>query len=188
MSAQQSLAQWLHQMCKQITEPIARLEPGEVDALVNDLCRAKHIFLYGVGREGLMMRALTMRLYHLGLAAHFVGDVTTPAINGGDWLMVSAGPGQFATVGALTAIAKAENANIALITGNPAASLRGNVSRCLVLAARTMHDAPDAEACLPLGSAYEGALFVFSEYLVSRMQMKLLISEEVMRNNHTNLE
>ena len=33
--------------------------------------------LYGCGREGLQMRGLAMRLYHLGLQANMVGDMAT---------------------------------------------------------------------------------------------------------------
>ena len=39
-----------------------------------EILRAGRITCYGVGREGLMMKALCMRLMHLGLNAHVAGD------------------------------------------------------------------------------------------------------------------
>ena len=63
-----------------------------------EILRAGRITCYGVGREGLMMKALCMRLMHLGLNAHVAGDMTTPPIGKGDLLLVSAGPGSFSTV------------------------------------------------------------------------------------------
>ena len=92
------------------------LESGaaaEVDRLCDELLKAKRIACYGVGREGLMMRALCMRLMHLGLDAHMVGDMTTPALGAGDLLVVSAGPGSFSTVMALLKVARSAGARTA---------------------------------------------------------------------------
>ncbi|MFN8450573.1 MAG: hypothetical protein U0521_18795 [Anaerolineae bacterium] len=41
----------------------------------------------------MMIKALAMRLMHLGFDTHVVGDVTTPPLGAGDLLIVSAGPG-----------------------------------------------------------------------------------------------
>jgi len=54
-----------------------------------------------------MMRALAMRLFHLGLDVHVVGEMTTPPVVGGDLLLVSAGPGHFASIAALCEAARA---------------------------------------------------------------------------------
>src|SRR6267143_2370191 len=67
---------------------------AEVDKLCDELQKARRIACYGVGREGLMMRALCMRLMHLGLDAHMVGDMTTPPVGEGDLLVISARPGR----------------------------------------------------------------------------------------------
>lgn len=76
--------------------------------LVEVVLKAKEqqIVLHGVGREGLMMRALAMRLYHLGLKAHCLGDMSCPPVGSGDLLLASAGPGSFSSVDALIATAK----------------------------------------------------------------------------------
>ena len=70
------------------------VDPASLHALVEELASARRIVAYGVGREGLMMRALAMRLYHLGLDAHVVGDMSAPPVGPGDLLIVSAGPGR----------------------------------------------------------------------------------------------
>src|SRR2546421_11425595 len=89
---------------------------AEVDKLCDELLRARRIATYGVGREGLMMRALCMRLMHLGLDAHVVGDVTTPPLGIGDLLVVSAGPGTFSTVNALLGVARDAGARAVVVT------------------------------------------------------------------------
>ena len=41
---------------------------------------------------------------------------------------------------------------------------------------------------LPMGSLYEGALFVLFEVMVLKLRDRLQIDPQVMRGNHTNLE
>ncbi|KAF3580752.1 hypothetical protein DY000_02032966, partial [Brassica cretica] len=55
--------------------------------------RSARVFLHGVGRQGLMMKAFAMCLFHLGLSSHLVSDMTTPLISSPDLLIASAGPG-----------------------------------------------------------------------------------------------
>ena len=50
------------------------------EQLIKEILKAKRICLYGVGREGLMIKAFAMRLFHLGLDVHMVGDMTTPPV------------------------------------------------------------------------------------------------------------
>src|SRR5262245_31356218 len=99
-----------------VFEPLAK-DAGE--SMCAEILRARRIACYGVGREGLMMKALCMRLMHLGLDAHVVGDMTTPHLGSGDLLLVSAGPGDFSTVRALAGVARAAGARIAVVTAQP---------------------------------------------------------------------
>jgi 6-phospho-3-hexuloisomerase len=41
---------------------------------------------------------------------------------------------------------------------------------------------------LPMGSLYEGALFVLFEVMVLKLKTRVNISADAMRSNHTNLE
>ena len=43
-------------------------------------------------------------------------------------------------------------------------------------------------AVLPMGSVYEGALFVLFEVMVLKLKAALGVSAEAMRANHTNME
>ncbi|CAI5462204.1 unnamed protein product [Closterium sp. Yama58-4] len=106
-------------MAPRLSGDAAKGDPFET--LVEEIVSAKDgkITLYGVGREGLMMRALAMRLYHLGLQATVVGDMSCPPIGPGDLLLVSAGPGRFSTVEALLGEARSAGARTAVITAQP---------------------------------------------------------------------
>ncbi|PLX33226.1 MAG: 6-phospho-3-hexuloisomerase [Hyphomicrobiales bacterium] len=159
---------------------------------VDALAGANRLVLHGVGREGLMMRALAMRLYHLGLDAHVLGDMTTPPVGAGDLLVVSAGPGYFSSVEALARTARAAGADLACVTAQPGGPVPKMADHLLVLPAQTMaDDQPDGEAelsVLPMGSLYEGAQYIAFELVVLALGAKLEVSPEALRGRHTNLE
>lgn len=188
MSAPGDIAAWARRAAEEIVAPFANIEAGQVESLITAIDGAHRLALHGVGREGLMMRALAMRLYHLGLAAHVVGDMTTPPFGRGDLLIASAGPGDFATVRAFMRVARAAGARVALLTAQPDAAARADADVVLVIPARTMAQAGSAEAALPMGSAYEAAQFLLAEYLVAALRARRGIDEAAMRARHTNLE
>ncbi len=168
---------------------VDRVDPVECEALLAALADARRIALYGVGREGLMMRALTMRLFHLGLDAHVVGDMTTPPLGAGDLLVVSAGPGHFSTVAALLGVARDAGARTACVTAEPDGPVPRAADLVLALPAQTMaRDASAPTSILPMGSLYEGVQYLVFEYLVIMLRDRVGASPEAMRANHTNLE
>lgn len=165
------------------------LAPDSVDRLCDELLRARRIACYGVGREGLMMRALCMRLMHLGLDAHVVGDMTTPPIGPGDLLFVSAGPGAFATVLALLGVAREAGARTMVITAQPDGGAARWADTVVDLPAQTMaRDLTSPASILPMGSLYEAAQFVLFDLVSLLLRDKTGQTREAMRGRHTNLE
>lgn len=154
------------------------------------LAVAGRIACVGVGREGLMMKALAMRLYHLGIDAHVVGDMTTPPLGSGDVLMVSAGPGSFSTVAALVGVAQGAGARVICVTAEPGGPVPRAADQVLHIPAQTMaaDQGAAATSILPMGSLYEALMFLVFELLVLQLRDRLGISPEAMRANHTNLE
>lgn len=168
---------------------LKRIDEDEVTVLVDMIAGAGRIATYGAGREGLMMRALAMRLFHLGLDVHVVGDMTTPPVGPGDLFLVSVGPGYLSTAQALIETAKAADARTACFTAEPKARTPQSVDHVVVLPAQTMARDQDAPTSfLPMGSLYEGAQFLFFEFLVLRLRDRLGETAEKMRARHTNLE
>ncbi|MEO1779986.1 MAG: SIS domain-containing protein [Pseudomonadota bacterium] len=162
----------------------------QIPGLSGRLAAARRICCYGVGREGLMMRALAMRLYHLGLDAHVVGDMTTPPVGVGDVLCVSAGPGDFSTVGALVGVAKEAGAGVVCFTAEPGGAVPALADDVIHLPAQTMaaDQGPAATSVLPMGSLYEALMFLFFELVVLDLRDRLGVAPDAMRANHTNLE
>lgn len=160
----------------------------EVERLCDEIQEARRIACYGVGREGLMMRALCMRLMHLGFDAHMVGDMTTPPLGSGDLLLVSAGPGSFSTVEALLGVARAAGARTAVITAQPAGSAPRAADAVIHLRAQTMADDRAGDSVLPMGSLYEAAMLLFFDVVSIRLRERTGQTSEEMRGRHTNLE
>lgn len=170
---------------------IAKVEPTAVEDAVQAILAAKRLALYGVGREGLMMRALAMRLYHLGLDAHVVGDMSTPPLGEGDLLLVSAGPGHFSTVAALLDVARTAGAKTLCFTAQPNGAVPQAADLVLHLPAQTMADdqaTGQSLSVLPMGSLYEGAQYLVFELLVLALRPRLGETQESLRARHTNLE
>lgn len=168
----------------------AGVDPAALARMVEELAAAKRVVCYGVGREGLMMRALAMRLYHMGLDAHVVGDMSCPPVGAGDVLVVSAGPGEFSTVRGLMGVAKGAGARVACVTAQAGAALPAASDRVLVIPAQTMANdtGPAVASVLPMGSLFEGAQYLVFEMLILMLRDRLGVAPEAMRARHTNLE
>ncbi|KAL2556049.1 Sugar isomerase (SIS) family protein [Forsythia ovata] len=198
-----SISALASQICNQIssvfTAPTSK--PPAMIVLVEEIAatasRNGKVFVYGVGREGLMLKALSMRLFHLGLATHCIFDMTTPPISSPDLLIASAGPGGFSTVDAICGVAKSNGARVLLLTAQPESG--SSVKSASVVAhipAQTMADDHDhdrvgeseSRSLLPMGSLYEGAMFVLFEMVVFKLGEILGQSPDAVRARHTNLE
>ena len=167
----------------------AAVSEAELSALVEATASARRIVAYGCGREGLMMRALAMRLYHLGCDVHMQGDMSCPPLGVGDLLLISSGPGRLSTVAALIGQARAGGAKVACITAEPTGPDPQGSDLCLVIPVQTMaRDQSAPSSVLPMGSVFEGAMFLIFELLVLALRPRLGECLETMRARHTNLE
>lgn len=175
---------------REVEAAVTRVDPTQLTDMVQVIAAARRIALYGVGREGLMMRALAMRLYHLGLDAHVVGDMSCPPLGMGDLLIVSAGPGDFSTVAGLVGVAHGAGAAVACVTAQPGAAAPAASDHVLTIPAQTMADdqTPSPASVLPMGSLFEGAQFLVFEILVLMIRDHIGATPEAMRARHTNLE
>lgn len=178
------------QALDEIRDCLDKVHPEEFDAAVTEIASAGRIALYGVGREGLQIKGLAMRLFHLGLRAAVVGDMTTPPVGDGDLLVVSAGPGDFSTVSALMKVARSSGARTLLVTAEPSGAAAALADTVLTVPAQTMarDQSASASSVLPMGSLYEGALYVLFEILILSVRDRLGVTPATMRANHTNLE
>ena len=183
-----TLADQIAQAAAELSAGAAGTDPQQLADLVETCASATRIAAFGCGREGLMMRALTMRLYHLGLDIHMVGDMSCPPLGPGDLLLVSSGPGRLSTVAALIGQARAAGARVACITAEPTGPDPAASDVVLTIPAQTMARDQTSTALLPMGSIFEGAQFLIFELLVLALRDRLGETTATMRARHTNLE
>ena len=184
-----NLAETVSRSIEELKGVADALSSTEMTSLSREMAEARRIALYGVGREGLVMRGLAMRLYHLGLDAHVVGSMDCPPIGKGDSLIVSAGPGSFFTVLALMNVASNAGARTVVFTAEPSGAAARLADAVFKVPAQTMaSDRAARESLLPMGSLYELSLWLYCDLFVLALQERLGVSYDKMRSRHTNLE
>lgn len=65
-------------------EVFEKIDADSCNLFCDIILKAKKVFLLGVGREGISLKPLAMRLVHLGIPAYWVWDETTPAMGKDD--------------------------------------------------------------------------------------------------------
>lgn len=167
-----------------------RLNDRDVDMACDMIAKARSSVVFGGGRERLQIMGFAMRLYHMGLAVTVEGDMTTPPVGKGDLFIVTCGPGEISTALALMGVAKAAGSKILLFTAQPNGRCAALADFVVHLPAQTMADdqGDRRSSVLPMGSLFEGALFVLFEVMVLKLINTMKIKPETMRANHTNLE
>jgi 6-phospho-3-hexuloisomerase len=173
---------------QEVADAVRSVPDDEIDAIVDELLAARRIACYAGGREGLVMRGLVMRLFHAGLDVHYVGEMTCPAVGEGDLLVLSCGPGSISMVEALAGVAERDGARLLYLTAQPRNPPAERADRTICLAARTMADDRESPGVLPMGSAYEIALFVLVDLVTNRVRRRRSESVDQLRSRHTNLE
>lgn len=179
----------LERAAAELAEVAGRVDPAALDRAAAMIAGAGRVMLYGCGREGLMMRALAMRLHHLGLDVAMQGDMTAPPLGPGDLFLCSAGPGELATVSALMGVAQGAGARVLMVTAEPDSPAPRRADALLVIPAQTMaRDLSAPTSVLPMGSLFEGAMFLVFEMLVLDLGQRLGVTAGDMRARHTNME
>tara|TARA_R110002020_G_scaffold109430_11_gene253095 strand:+ start:11651 stop:12196 length:546 start_codon:yes stop_codon:yes gene_type:complete len=176
------------QALHEIGSVLDRMRDDDIARGTEMIASANTIVAYGCGRESLQIQGFVMRLYHLGLRASMQGAMTTPPLGPGDLFLCSAGPGELSTVTALMRVARAAGARILFLTAEPDCDAARLADEVLTVPAQTMARDVGGSSTLPMGSVYEGALFVLFEILVLRLRDRLGETSESMRARHTNME
>lgn len=148
--------------------------------ITNQILKANNIVVVGAGRMGLMCRAFSMRLNHLGLRGCTLGDSNMPRIGKGDLLIVASSSGETQTIFDLVVIAKKAKAKILLITMNPNSRM-GKKANYIVKMPIIVSDNP-------MKTGQEQWLMTYFDRLVLELMEELDETSVSMWERHTNLE
>lgn len=176
---------------------IDRIRDDDIDLMIRTLLEARTIFIMGAGRSGLVGRAFAMRLMHLDLDVHVVGETTTPAFTEEDVLITISGSGETNSVITSAKVAKQRGGKVVAITSYPSSTL-GQMADCLVIVkGRTKEGMPASyierelypyQKLTPMGTLFEDCCMIFLEGIVASLMEVLEKGEKDMKAKHAVLE
>ena len=173
------------------------LDNDSIKEMLTEILNARRVFVLGAGRSGLVGRAFAMRLMHLGLSSHVVGETTTPAVSDEDAVIAISGSGQTRSVADLGKVAKDIGATVIAITSNKESKL-GNLADVVAeLPGRTKEDTGgylerhmrgEYSYLTPLGTSFETSASVFLDAVIAELIYITGASEADLKSRHTNIE
>ena len=161
---------------------------AQLDRAAVELARADRVFLLGAGRSGLALRMTAMRLMHLGLTAHVVGEATAPAIASGDVLLVASGSGTTPGIVAAATTASEVGASVVAITADAASALALSSTVTVVVPAARKLDRDSAASAQYAGSLFEQSVVVVGDALFHALWKASGLTADELWPRHSNLE
>ncbi|WP_024481047.1 6-phospho-3-hexuloisomerase [Cellulophaga baltica] len=141
----------------------------EIAGLIPTITDAKHIFIMGAGRTGLMMKAAAMRLMHLGYEVHVVGETTAPAIMEGDVFIAGSGSGTTSGIVSAAETAKKVGAEVLCFTTNPSSALAQLAKHTVTIPAAQKQERDTAVSKQYAGSLFEQSLLLVFDALIQTL-------------------
>ncbi len=180
----------LNQILTELNNSLAQVSSEEAELLAEAIMAAKHVFIAGIGRSGLVMRGFAMRLTHMGFNVHAVGDVTTPAIAGDDLLIIGSGSGSTTTLRAIVEKAKTVGSKIAMITTLDNSPIAQMADIVIVTSAPNLKKDPETtfNSVQPMGSLFEQSMLLTLDAIILMLMKKTKTDNDAMLARHANLE
>jgi 6-phospho-3-hexuloisomerase len=134
----------------------------------------------------LCMRALGMRLMHVGKTVYVLGETTTPGIAVDDLLILGSGSGRTIGLLSLAEQARRRGAKILLFTTAATSPLAKLADYRLIIPAPSIRA---GEGSLqPMGSLFEQALLILCDSLILKLMQQTGVDAVQMLARHANLE
>lgn len=189
----------MEKLAHKLSERCREIDRKSIEQFIEAISEANYIFMLGAGRSGLAARAFAMRLMHLGLHVHVVGETTTPAIRKGDLLIAITGSGKTSGIINVLKTAKDKGVKISAITSFPDSPCGKMADIIIRIKGRLPEDeargdyterqlAGEHEPIIPLGTLFELSTLLFLDIIIEELMRRKNFSEDEMKQHHTNLE
>ena len=149
--------------------------------LVDTIYDADKIFIYGVGRSGLMAKAFAIRLVQLGLKMFFVGETVTPIVEPDDLVIIVSNTGETMSAVQTANIVRRVGARVVAITSKEHSKLAHASNTVIYL--NVPREGSDKDLA-PLGTIFELTAMVFLDSIVSEVMKRMSQTENDMRGRH----
>lgn len=156
-------------------------EIEQTPEFVEHILKSRKIFLYGVGRSGLIAKAFAIRLVQMGLEIFFIGETITPIVEEGNLVVIVSYTGETMSAIQTANIVRRVGAKVVSITAHDHSKLSSASNLVIVL-----HPPKDEERkrLAPLGTLFEDAALIYLDGIVALLMEKLGQSEGLMRGRH----
>jgi 6-phospho 3-hexuloisomerase len=179
-----NLAPFMKSILADLQRIIDAIPEQTTDAFVESIVGANRVFMYGLGRSGLVARMFGMRLVHLSQDATIVGDTTTPAVRQDDLLILCSRTGRSPILGHAVSLAHAQGSKALAVLGDQGTRIESSADLVVRLPIEVAHSAMHQ----PMGSLWEQALLLYLDgVIVLRLMEKLGLTQEDMERIHSNL-
>lgn len=166
----------------ELSSLVGAVDPVQLDELAACAAAAPTVYFDAQGRSGLISRAVAMRLMHLGIATHVVGETLTPAISAGDLLIAASASGATPSTLAHARVARTIGATVAAITTSADTPLARAADLIVVLPARTV--VPTSQHA---GSLFEQSWLVVGDALCRTLQRLREQTDDQLAMMHANM-
>ncbi|MGN1166614.1 MAG: 6-phospho-3-hexuloisomerase [Lachnospiraceae bacterium] len=186
-----SVKRYTEIILKELTDNLKYVNDSQLDALVSEILKAKHIFTAGAGRSGVAMKAFTNRLMHLGLSVSSVGEITSPHTKPGDLLIIGSGSGETESLVAMANKAKKNGVKIALVTMDQKSTIAQMADAVAVLpgvSPKLKNAGMEITSVQPMGSAFEQICFLAYDGMIMELMERLNETSDTMFLRHADLE
>jgi 6-phospho-3-hexuloisomerase len=167
---------------------VKRIDWNDLDRLADLLASSDRIFVHGAGRSGIALRMTAMRLMHLGLRVHVVGETTTPAIGPRDVLVVASGSGTTAGIVAAATTAASVGARVAVLTTAADSPLAGLADVVVVIPAAAKLDRSATASQQYAGGLFEQAVALVGDAVFHALWKRSGQTADELWPRHANLE
>lgn len=175
-------------LLEELQRTLQAISPEEARVAEKLLQESRAIFATGSGRSGLAIRMAAMRLMHLGLTVHVVGEVTAPAITKGDLLLIASGSGTTASAVAAAETARRLGARILVLTAARQSRLGELADAVLFIPAATKQEHNGTVSQQYAGALFEQSVLLVMDTLFQEMWRARGETAEQLWARHTNLE
>ncbi len=174
---------------REIGTAMDAVDEKSVEEFAQKIIDAEKVFLIGVGRVLITLKAFCKRLNHLGIKAFCVGDLNEPAITDKDMLIVGSGSGETAIPLEIARIATSYSAFIAHIGSNPGSSMQKYTDLFVRIPVKTrLNLAGEIDSDQIMSSLFEQSLYILCDSVCLMIADKKSLNIKGLWHCHANLE
>lgn len=180
--------------CKAVETELIRtlnsIDPASLERLKTDILEADQVFFIGVGRVMLSLQSVCKRLAHLGIKAHYVGEITEPHLNPSDLLIVGSGSGgSLFPLGIAKKARETVNCKIVHIGSNPNSQMKEICDYMVRIPVRTKNYLDDEiDSVQPMTSLFEQSLLLVGDILAKMIIEEKNLDMKSLWQYHANME